>query len=137
MNLAHHPSPQGKDASACHLTKGKNRQTVKLTPLSSLALSGRYANVQSSNNNQTAHISLQIYYQCQKAEETKSRKLRHSSDAPSGRSFPDFSGQARGSFRSVQRVPPFGEAVSRVWAERAQAKKRRKFLRLRRKLSSH
>ena len=49
MNLAHHPSLQGRNASACHLTsKSKNRQTVKLTRSSSRpkSLERRYEGIQ-------------------------------------------------------------------------------------------
>ena len=66
---------------------------MKLTPGSSLTLPGRYAS-SSVDHDQTAHISLQKNHQCQKAKETKSRKMRHSSDAPAGRSFPDCPGSA-------------------------------------------
>ncbi|ABL70065.1 hypothetical protein Pden_1973 [Paracoccus denitrificans PD1222] len=65
-----------------------SRQTVKLTLSSSVALESRYTSFPVEKRPDRPHIPSNIQ-QCQKAEERKTRKLRHSSDAPSGRSFPD------------------------------------------------
>ncbi|WP_301546315.1 hypothetical protein, partial [Paracoccus saliphilus] len=67
---------------------------------------------QSNKQPNRPHISSDSH-QCQKAEETKSRKMRHTSDAPTGRSFPNClqTGQSLGQ-PGPSSVPAFGEAVS-------------------------
>ena len=90
-------------------------------------LPGRYASPSVEKRPDRPHIPSNIH-QCQKAEETKSRKMRHSSDAPSGRSFPNCpeapNHPARLSVPSS--VPAFGEAVSRTNKQNPQAKKSKK-----------
>jgi len=78
-----HLSPAIKQAIfRLSFSLARNRQTVKLTPKSSLALLGRYVS-SLVDDDQTAHISLQINYQCQKAEEQNhQRSANQSTPAP-------------------------------------------------------
>ena len=134
MNLAHHPSLQGKNASACHLTsKSKNRQTVKLTLSSSRprSLESRYEGIQ---RRMTAKPPTYLfrYLAMSKSRGPKSRKRRLSCDAPSGRSFPKSpEPHQRISAASVRPVcvPAFGREVFREITKGPQAENMKKMLR--------
>ena len=91
-NLAHLSSgPERPDNHLCLSSHSEpvSRQTVKLTPGSSLSLPGRYASSSVEKQPNRPHIPSDIH-QCQKAKEPKSRNKRHSHDATSGHPFPEF-----------------------------------------------
>ena len=90
MNLAHHPSLQGRNASACHLSQCENQQAVKLTPLSS-SRSPKWPICKRPSSKTTKPPAYPfIQPSMSKSRGTKITEDASINDAPTGHLFPMF-----------------------------------------------